>query len=874
MLTTTWLRLKALIHRRRLDRDLEDEMRFHLAMREQRCREAGASDPGNAARRRFGNPTSVGEKCRDMWTFAWIETVWQDIRYGSRQIPRSPGFSAVAILTIALGVGASTSVFSMFDTVMWRPIPLPDPERLVMVLQAMPGEPHYWTPSAPADIEDLGAATATLEGLASWSYGQTNLVEAGGEAVRVNRASVTPNLFDVLKVRPALGRPLQPDDDRVALISDGCWRRRYNGDPNIVGRAMRLDGRTYAVAGVMPREFAFPRVGYEVWTPLALTQEQRQSRKISLIDSVARLKTGRTREDAVAELNSIAARLEKLHPDTNKGRRFAAWPVQRYWFGDFAPKWAAMLLGATVFVLLIGALNIANLQLARATGRGREIAIRTSLGAARPRIFRQLVTEVLLLALGGAAVGLIASKWGLYMLKAGIPAEMRLQMPGWENIGLNLRALGYAFAIAMLSGIAAGLAPAWRCSRANLSEALKEGGQGASSARRRLRLRALFVAGEIALATVLLVGAGLMVRAFRASLSAGVSREPASLLTLRLALAEGKYSEPHQVAAYYRGVLERVAALPGVHSAATATGLPYSRRWVHQRFAIEGKTDGEPQAVIQAVSPGYFETLRIPLRAGRAITESDGGGVHVAVISERAAQRFWPGEPLPLGRRIRIGPPERQGPPTTIIGVVADIETSTLSRTPQPTVYVPFMQAPDRVMDLAVRTAQDPMELASAVRSAIRAADSEVPITNLNTLETLIRQEGFAFAYMAILMGLFGVLALALASLGVYGVVAYVVSEQAHDIGIRIALGAPRRRVLGMVFRRGMAAALVGLALGLLPAYGLARLMQAFVWGVTTSDPVTFLATPLALLGAAAVAVYVPARRAVRIDPVVALRAE
>ena len=676
--TAVWLRLRALANRRRLADDLEAEMQFHLAMREQQQRAEGAS-PGEAhaaARRRFGNVTAVTESCRDLWTFVRLETWWQDLRYGVRQLRRSPGFTAVAAVTLGLGIGATTAIYSMLDTMLWKPFVLPHAERLVVVLQAIPGQPHLWSSAAPADMDDVRHRSTTLDSLASWQSTMANVVDAGGEALRLEATRVTANFFDVAGVPAALGRTFRPGEDqrgaeREVVLGDSMWRRHFGGDPAIVGRSIRLDDRNYTVIGIMPPKFAFPTPWRELWVPLALTPEERNSRSALLVDSMGRLKPGHTRAQFAAELAGVAARLEKEHPDTNAQRRFMAWTLERYAGGDYIPIYSAMLLGSAFFVLLIACANVANLQFARATGRWREIAVRTAIGASRQRLLRQLLTESMLLAAGGAALGMLLAKWGLYFIRAGVPAELEHYMPGLADMGLNSRALKFTLAAALLSGILAGLMPAWRCSRPNLMEPLKGGGLSLGGGPGRNRLRSVLVAGEMALAVVLLVGAGLMVRGFQALVSGSTKLQPATMLTLHLSLTQNKYREDRQVAGFYREVLERIAALPGVRSAVAVTALPYSRHWSMLPVTIEGRIPEpgkQPSAQIQAVSPDYFSAMFIPLRAGRLPGAGDGPDrPRIAVVSERMARQCWPAwrfahwQPAAGGRQGAMGDRCRHG---------------------------------------------------------------------------------------------------------------------------------------------------------------------------------------------------------------------
>ncbi len=861
-LTNLWLRLKALVRRGQLERDLEDEMNFHLAMREAKL---GGALP---ARRAFGNAGFIKEQCRDLWTFGWLETLAQDVRYAMRQMRRDPGFAAVSALTLALGIGATTSIFTMFDAVLRQSLPLPREDTIASVLQATPGNPHVASAISPGDLEEILANTTTLDSLTGWKTVQASIVDAGGEPVRVEAARVLLNFFDVAGVQPSMGRGFeagedQPGRDRVVVISDDLWRHHFGSDPRIVGRTVRVDGRDCTVVGVMPARFKFPRGWRDLWQPMALTPEQRHSRATSVFETAGRLKPGRTLGNLASELNTMGPRMEKEYPATNQSRRFVAWSLDRAMLGDYFPVYAMMLAGASMFVLLICCVNVANLQFARATSRWREVAVRAALGAGRGRIVRQLVTENMVLAVVGALLGLVAARWSLAAIKWSIPLEIRRYMAGWAEIQLNGRALAFALGAAAASGILSGLAPAWRCSRSLW--------QNRFAPPARHRLRSALVAVEIALALVLLTGAGLTVRGFRTLVGAAPERQPATLLTLRLVLNQEKYRENRQVAGFYDSVLARVGGLPGVRSAAAVTALPYSRHGTSERLAIENRqmpAGPEPTVRVQAVSLNYFQTLFIVLRSGRLL---NGDAQPQAVISEYMARRWWPNE-SPLGRRLRLG---NAGHPWIIIaGVVADIPYSALDRDPHSMVYVPYAQFPEREMNLAVRTAGDAMTLAPAVSAAIRSVDREQPIDNLATMAVLVRQEAFGWHYLAWLMGSFGVLALALSVIGVYGVMSYVVSQQTHEIGIRLALGAGRAGVLRMIFGRGMRTAAVGVALGLLPAFGMARVVAFVFWGVSSHDSLTMASVPLGLIAVAALAILIPARRAMRTDPMAALRQE
>jgi putative ABC transport system permease protein len=804
--------------------------------------------------------------------------LWKDLRYGARMLLKSPAFTAAAILTLALGIGATTATFSCADALLWKPVPLPNLDSLVMIGQRG-DDPGDFNSATPADIDDLRQQSTTLTGLASWQFGLANIVGGGGEPDRVAQALVTSNFFDTIGVQPARGRAFQPGEDqpgreREVIFSDALWRNRFGADPAIVGKNIRLDDQSYLVVGVMPPKYAFP-LGIDLWTPMALTPEKRTSRKLQLIQSMAHVKPGIAVGQAVSEAEGISARLRTAYPDTNKDRHLAVWSSHRYLVDQETNNYLIMLLCSVSFVLLIACANVANLQFARATSRLREVAVRTALGAGRARIVTQLVTESVLLALAGGVLGLLVAYWSLNLIRGGMPPEIERYIVGWQDMRLDTRALAFTMAAALTSGILAGLAPAWQNSRPNLTDALREGGRGSSGTRRRHLLRHLLVGGEVALAVVLLVGASLMVRGFHNILATGERLEPSTLLTLRLALTETKYKEPHQIAGFYRDVLERLNALPGVRSAAAVTSMPYSNHSNWHEFTIEGQPvekGKELWAMYQVASPEYFATARVPLREGRFLNSGDGPDAPpVVLVSESVVAQYWHGK-SPLGQHLTVTDSKR--PPLTVVGVVGDMMHNPYDREPRRALYIPYQQEPARWMDIGIRTAGNPLLVAPNVSAAIRAVDSEQPVTEMQSMEKSIHDRGIGLQYVEIFMAVFGVLALVLSAVGVYGVMAYMVSEQTHDIGLRMALGAPRILVLRTIFRRGMITALAGLAVGLPIGYWLAIVAQSLIYGVTAKDPVTFIGIPLILLAATALAIFVPARRAMSIDPIVALRYE
>jgi putative ABC transport system permease protein len=808
-------------------------------------------------------------------------SIWQDVRFGLRTLYKSPGFALTAVVTMSLGIGATTAIFSLCDAMLWRPTPLPHLDTLVTVLQRDAIDSNDWNSATPADIDDIRRANTTLASLTSWESGLANLANEGAAPDRVGQALVSANFFEVAGVQPAHGRGFitgedQPGRNHEVIFSDQLWRSRFGGDPNIVGRTIRLDDVPYTVTGVMPPGFDFP-MATEVWTPMGLKAEQRSSRSAQIIESVARLKPGRTVDQAAAEINGIAGRLERAYPATNKNRRFAVWPAIRLLVDYTTQQYLVLLMGSVLFVLLIACANVANLQFARATGRLREVAVRQALGASRWRLMLQLVVESTLLSGAGAILGLFVAQWGIRLLHIGMPPEVERYVLGFKDVQVDARALLFTLVAALGSGILAGLAPAWQSSQPSLTDALREGGRGTSAGKARQRLRNVLVGGEVALAVVLLVGAGLTVRGFRTLVDNGRALDPDTLLTLRLAITDSKYHEKPQVAEYYRQVLDRIQALPGVRSAAAVTALPYSGHYSVRDFMIEGRTlepGNAPDGVYQVASPEYFQTLRVALRDGRLLRASDGASSQpVTVISARLADRWWKGE-SPIGKRIRIGGSDSTNPWMTIVGVVADQWHTAYERAPRPTFYVPSQQQPALWMDIGVRTTGDPLLIASAVISAIHSVDPDQPVTDMHGMTKSIHDDALGLNYVAALMGIFGAIALLLSAIGVYGVMAYMVSEQTRDIGIRMAMGAPRGRILASIFRRGMLVTGLGLAAGLPVAFALARMLASLVYGVSATDPATFIGIPLALLTAAALAIYLPARRAMKIDPIIALRSE
>jgi putative ABC transport system permease protein len=808
--------------------------------------------------------------------------VWNDIRFGARTLRKSPGFTITAVITLALGIGATTATYSVCDAMLWKPVPYLDFSKLTMVLQRVPDDPNDWRLLSPADFDDFNRQNTSFESMAAYQYGRANIAGAGSEPVRVRQVLVTANYFDVLNVRPALGRGFasgedRPGHEREVILSDALWRRQFGADSALIGNTIHLDDNNYTVIGVMPPKFEFPKTA-EIWTPMALTPEQRNSRSNLSFDAVGNLKPGYTVAQAQAELDAFAPRLARQFPATNRDRRFMAINAHEYLIGIYTHQYSLMLFYSVIFVLLIACMNVANLQFARAIGRSREVAVRTALGAGRGRLMVQFVTESVLVSLAGAVLGLPVAMFGLQAILGGMPPEVEKYILGWHEISLDGRALAFTLLAAVATGILAGLAPAWQCSRTDINDTLKQGGRGSSDTGARHRLRSILVAGEIALSVVLLVGASLMIRGVKSMVNSASGRDPETLLTLRLALTETRYQQPHQIAAFYRDVLHRLGALPGVESAFAVTAMPYSEHSSWRSFEIEGrapKPGDTPGAEYQAVTPNYSRTMHVPLLAGRFIEPGDGPDAPpAAVISEQLARRYWPGKAFPIGEKIRIDSPDAPKGWFTIAGVVGNVVEEMYDRAPRAALYVPFDQIPNRWMDIGIRTAGDPARLERAAIAAIHSIDSEQPVTDVLSLAAMVRNDAMGLIYVAVMLGIFGIIALVLSAIGVYGVMSYLVGQETHAIGIRMALGAPRSTILGALFRRGIGTTIVGLIVGLAVSYELARLLSLLIYGVTPGDPMTFLGIPCVLMAAAALAIYIPARRALGIDPIAALHCE
>ncbi len=804
----------------------------------------------------------------------------QDLRYGVRCLRNSPAFSAVAILTLALGIGANTAMFSVVDSVLLRPLPYQDSNRLVVVWEKPPrGDRNV---ASAANFLDWREQNRVFTNLVALSMGSFNL-SAKDAAERVDGLRVSWDYFDVLGARPMLGRSFIAEDDRpgaarVAVISHALWQRKFGGDPQVIGRAQTVDGGKCSIIGVMPPQFRFFGKP-DMWMPLALDRAT-VTRDFHFLIPIARLRPGVSLAQARAEMKGIARNIERAYPKSNKG-----------WNAFVEPMHAAVtrgqqtgvlvLFGAVGFVLLIACVNVANLLLARAAVRQRELAVRASLGAGRFRLMSQLLTESVVLALSGGVLGLALALWLVRLLHALVPEPL---LAGFADIAVDWRVLGFSLGLSVLTGLVFGVAPAWRASRLNLHDILKEGGRGAARGRGHVRFRSVLVASEVALSLVLLVCAGLMIRSLGAMQNVDPGFRPDHLLTMRLSMAESRYPDAAAVRVFYRQVLETAAAIPGVRSASVSMGMPLQGTGFGMPFQIASHAQvpisEAPGAPYELASHDFFRTMGMTLRKGRFFTERDDETApHVAVVNESFVKQYLAKEE-PLGQRLLVEEivtgQRKLGPPIAweIVGVVADAKFGGLNDRGVGVIYVPLLQSPWPGGRLALRTSVEPMSVAQSVRVALARLDRDMPLTNVKTMDQIVIDSMSASRTQTWLLGVFAAVALVMAALGIYGVMSYSVAQGTHDMGIRMALGAGVRDILVLVLRKGLLLTAAGLAAGLAGAFGLTRLLSSLLFNVQPTDPWTFTAVSLLLALVAMVAGYIPARRAARVDPVEALRFE
>jgi len=803
-----------------------------------------------------------------------METLAANLKYASRILLRNPGYACVAILTLALGIGANASIFSVVNAVLLRPLPYAEPERIVGVWTSDISRNVTMDTFSPPNFLDVAERSHSFEAITAWRYWGFDFT-GEGEPERVTAALVSPAFFAVMGVPPALGRALRPEEDApgrdtVVVIGDGLWRRRFGADPGIVGRSILLSGRSFVVVGVMPEGFEFPRRA-QAWAPIAFNEMQRQQRGASFIDVLARLKPGVDILQAQAEMTTISAGLAADFPGENTGMGISLLGLREQIVGDVRLS-LLVLVGAVAFVLLIGCGNLANLLLAAATVRQREFAIRAALGASRRRLAGQLLTESLLLAILGGGLGLLLALWGVDLLVAISPDDI----PRLNEVSLDGRVLLFTMSLSVLTGFLFGLAPAFSSARADLQSTLKDSGRGVGPGRGRMR--SALVSAEVALVLVLLVGAGLLLRSFSRLRTESPGFTPDHVLSLQIFLPQARYTDDAARRHFHDAFLEKLNALPGVISAASASPAPFSAvpMVIDYGFHVVGRPvpppGQEPIAIYNRVSPGYFGTIGTPLLRGREFTQRDDERAsRVAIVSDGMAKRFWPGED-PIGRTFVVG--TRQPITYEIVGVAGDVKRMTLTAAMPPEIYVPFAQSTIGRLEFLVRTEGRPAEMAAAVKAQMWSVDKDIPANYLNTMDQLIQGSLAQPRFNAALLAAFAGLALILAMVGLYGVIAYSVSQRTREIGVRMALGAQRADIFRNVLAHGMTLTLAGIVAGLGAALALAGFLSGLLYGISALDPATYAGVTTVVILVALAACYLPARRATLVDPMVALRAE
>jgi putative ABC transport system permease protein len=872
--------------RRRRDRDLQDELQFHLEMTEQQLRRQGMSreDARREARIRLGGVTQVSEAYSDQRTLPALESLLQDARYGVRTLLRTLGFTFAALVTLALGIGANTAIFSIVNAVLLRPLPYADPDRLVVVgdREADGGVSNLGYTTFH-DIREQSAAFEALAVMRSWSPTLVAGSGSAGEAERLPAVRVSWNFFSMLGVRPQLGRDFQafedkPDRWRVVILSDGLWRRRFGADRAVIGRTIKMNDVSYEVIGVMPPDFE-PLISArfyqpaQIWAPVGYDLSERSAcRSCQHLKAIGRIKAGVSRDQAIADLNGIRERLRGEHPADYPPGEMTARPLGDAISGPVRTP-LFVLLGAVGFVLLIACANVANLLLSRAVSRSREIAVRAALGAGRARLSRQLLTESTILSLAGGALGLAVAAVVVRSLATIAPVSI----PRLDRVGIDGWVLAFALGVSIVTGLAFGLVPALRGSSFRLREALASGTR-TSTGSGSTRARHLLVIGDLALALVLLTGAGLMLRSVRGLMLADPGFDAEGVLTAQFSLVGEAYREDPAVVAFQNRVIEKARALPEVEAVALAGQVPMGKNYDTWGFHIEGLTRGnpseDPDVQRYSVTPDYFRAMNIPLHRGRLLADSDvTDGQPVMVVSESAA-RLWLGAD-PIGRRVRIGGPT--SPWRTVVGIVGDVRHATLDNDGRAAtgMYLPQTQITDSFLVLVIKTTgQAPERLTAAVRAILRDLDPSVPVYDVARLDDLLATSFADRRFVMRLLGAFSLLALLLAAIGLYGVVSYSVSERTREVGLRVALGARPADILRLVFVGGMWTVAAGLGVGLCAAFVLTRFLDRMLFDVRATDPLAIAAAVLTLGIVAFIAHWLPAQRALGVDPAIALRQE
>ncbi|HMD39427.1 MAG TPA: ABC transporter permease [Candidatus Acidoferrum sp.] len=797
--------------------------------------------------------------------------ILQDLRYALRIFRKDPLVTLAAILILALGIGSTTLVFSLANGLLLRPLPYPQPERIIAVTESSPNDPVETKQIAFPNYFDMRARDRLLDDIGVYASDESAL-RGDGPAEHVPSARLTDGVFRVLGVEPVLGRVISREDDlpngpKVVVIGEELWQRRYGRDPQIIGKTLQIDDSRWSVIGVMPAGFHFPDRA-ELWLPIQM-DPAKAPRTDYFLRAVARLKPGISVEQAGSELESLLEQIHRENPATSNNWVARAIPIREFVAGSYS-KAAFTLLVAVALLLLIACANVCNLLLVKASARVREIAVRTALGATRRRLLRQLVTESLLLGLAGGALGVVLAYAGIPALLSLIPVDL----PRWMNFAPDFRVLGFAVAVSLLTTLTFGIIPAFGSFHADLADSLKEGGRGGTSGMRSKLMRHGLVVGEVALSVILLAGAGLMIRSFLALRGQNLGYRPENVLTVNIDYPDSRYKDGAPARALLRRLTEEVSSLPGVTSTAFSSGAPLNDGW-GRIFTVEGHPlDLKDMSFINhvVVTPGYFHTLAISLLQGRDFTEDDFDSPRVVVVSESFAKKNWPSE-IPVGKRIRFGPPKNNEPWHTVVGVVADSKHGEYKGADRASVYLPYSSELTPNV-LLIRTTGDPLQIQQSLRTRVAGFDPDIVVSHVLSLEQIIERVSWQDRFLTILFTAFAALALLLAAVGLYATISYTVSLNTHEIGIRMALGASASRVRTMILRQGMSLAAVGLVLGIGVAFALARALKSQLYAISPSDPATYAAVPLLLLLVAALAAFLPAHRATRVDPVIALRHE
>ena len=806
-----------------------------------------------------------------------MDAFLNDIRYAIRNLVKRPAFTIIAVVTLGIGIGANTAIFSSIYSLLLKPLAFPELDRVVAIWDKNPSRGVRHNEVAMANYLDWQAQTQSFEHLALYAWFSANLT-AGEKPERVQGFAVTANFLDVTGVKPIVGRNFTPEENQpgkseIAIISYSLWQRRFGGDPNILNQTITINNFPCVIVGVMPEHFNYPKGG-EVYAPFELTPSITSNRTMHGYYVIGRLKPGASIESAQAEIDNVNARLEKQYPETNTGLGATVYSLVDDMVRAYdKPIWITMAFVG--FVLLIACANIANLMLARASGRHKEIALRAALGANRWRIIRQLLTESLIVALIGGAFGVLLGFWGIDALRWSNPGDAAQFAAGWYQLGINVPVLLFTLGLSIFCGLIFGLAPALQVSKPNLIGALKEGARQVSGSSHRLR--SSLVVFEVALSLVLLVGAGLSVRSFLSLVKTSPGFNADNVMTMRLLLPRAKYKDETLRAAFYSELLQRVKTTPGVESAAFVNYLPLGGSNSSDYYLVEGEAVPQPgnenEGRYRVATPDYFQTMRIPIVSGRAFTEQDKDGAPpVVIVNETLARQHWPGQDA-VGKRIRIDGPPEKNPWLQVVGVIADVKHE-LNLPVTPEYYLPHAQDSWSSMVLVARTNVDPTSLAAAFRQQVWSIDKDQPVYDVQSMNEVWSLAASMYTFSSITLGFFAAVALLLASLGIYGVMAFAVTQRTQEIGIRIALGASTPDVLKLVVKHGMRLALFGIVIGLAGAWGLTRFMTGILVGVQPTDLLTFVVVSGCLLIAALLACYLPARRATKVDPLVALRYE